>query len=307
MESDSSVEQPSRRKVLRKQTLEIKALKDEWRKALNECKKKGSKKELDKEYKHKLESLELAHKMELMKISKNVTDSVLEGLNDNESISNLTENVFCKNSNKQDVTHPIYKNATEKISKNEKRRRKKQRELEFNHLRLVEEYSLNSDKIAEIELNTINEKLKELKLKLFNISPDGNCLFGSIKHQLEQKDIGIYSIKELRKIAVDYIVQNRETMEPFVLASVENSDITFENYCDNIRDTNEWGGEVELVALSNSLKIPIAVIRSLNHRNEYYGEHFHVNDGTQNGNTLFIVYHMHLFANGSHYNSTVEL
>ncbi|KAH8741834.1 hypothetical protein FG386_003694 [Cryptosporidium ryanae] len=298
MDSDTSIEKPSRRKVLRKQSLEIKALKEEWKKALNECKKKGSKKEVDKEYKCKLENLELAHKIELMKLSTNeVTAEILN--KEKESNGNSYY--------EQGEIQSIYKNNTEKITKGERRRRKKQRGFELEHLKLMEEYSLNSDKIAEIELNTINEKLKELKLKLFNISPDGNCLFGSIKHQLDQKDIGTYSIKDLRRIAVEYIEQNKETMEQFVLASIENSDTSFEKYCENIRDTNEWGGEVELVALSNSLKIPITVIRSLNHRNEYYGEHFHIKDGTTNGNTLFIVYHMHLFANGPHYNSTTEV
>lgn len=123
-----------------------------------------------------------------------------------------------------------------------------------------------------------------------------------------------YTIKELRAIAVDYIESNREAIEPFVLASLENSNTSFEEYCDNIRNTNEWGGEVELVALSNSLKVHIHVIRALNHRDESYGEQFYqefdgnCDSGNRLGdNTLYIVYHIHLFASGPHYNSTIGI
>lgn len=34
------------------------------------------------------------------------------------------------------------------------------------------------DRKGEIELEVINNKLKEMNLKIFNISADGNCLFG---------------------------------------------------------------------------------------------------------------------------------
>ena len=136
MESDTSTDQPSRRKVLRKQALEIKALKDEWKKALIECKKKGSKKEVDKEYKTKLEALELTHKMDLMNLSGN---SEIENISNSPITSNENNFYFYTEENPS-----IYTNSKEIISKSEKRRKKKQKELEFKHSKLVEEYSLNS-------------------------------------------------------------------------------------------------------------------------------------------------------------------
>ncbi|KAK9172842.1 OTU-like cysteine protease [Cryptosporidium meleagridis] len=318
MDSDSQESKPSRRKVLQRQSQEVKALKEQWKKALTSCNKKGSKKELDKEYQSKMEALQLSHKMELMKLSEessleNEEDSLKQSSENNRNIddSNTNKLSFVEKFQILDEVPSLYSNATFQVTKSEKRKKKKQKELEQKYMKSLQECSLNNDRKGEIELEVINKKLKENNLKIFNISADGNCLFGSIKHQLEIKKKGSYSIKELRCIAVDYIESNRKIMEPFVLASVENTDITFEKYCDNIRNTNEWGGEVELVALSNSLEVPITVIRALNHRNESYGEQFYEEyedeENNVKENTLYIVYHVHLFANGPHYNSTISI
>ncbi|KAJ1604943.1 hypothetical protein OJ253_3417 [Cryptosporidium canis] len=317
MDSDSQEGKPSRRKILQRQNKEIKDLKEEWKRASASCKQKGSKKELDKEYLSKIESLQLLHKMELLRLSGEVTEeneedalrSLARGENDQSGLGAAApEPTIVERFQTSDGTPSLYSNASRQMTKSEKKKKKKQKELEQRYMRALEECSLNNDRKDEIELEVINKRLKELNLRIFDIRPDGNCLFG---HQLEVKKNITYTIKELRGIAVDYIESNREAMEPFVLASVENSDISFDEYCDNIRNTNEWGGEVELVALSNSLEVPINVIRALNHRDESYGEQFYEeyedshHEQPYRDNVLYIVYHIHLFANGPHYNSTI--
>ncbi|KAF7458177.1 OTU-like cysteine protease family protein [Cryptosporidium felis] len=320
MDSDSQREQPSRRKILQRQNLEIKSLKEEWKKATANCNKKGSKKELEKEYNSKMESLILSHKIELLNLEgkanlkeddNNSIGIFGEVTNDKDTSQIYRKSSALEDSQTVNELPSFYSNSSLQITKSEKRRKKKQKELEQKYIKTLEECSLNCDRKGEVELEVINRKLRDLGLKIHDIVADGNCLFGSIKHQMELKNMGSYSIKDLRRIAVDYIEGNREAMEPFVLASIENSDLSFEEYCDKIRDTNEWGGEVELVSLSNSLKLPITVIRSLNHRNEYYGEEFYQEkmsqDSNSSDNTLYIVYHVHLFANGPHYNSTTTI
>lgn len=74
------------------------------------------------------------------------------------------------------------------------------------------------------------------------------------------------------------------------------NDEEFANYCEAVRNTKAWGGQIEIMALSNELKCKIEVIQSTGSPT-IQGNEF-------SGPPLVLSFHKHLFALGEHYNST---
>ena len=72
----------------------------------------------------------------------------------------------------------------------------------------------------------------------------------------------------------------------------------FEVYCNKMGSTKEWGGQVELLALTNVLRKPIEVVQAEGSP-MVMGEHF-------DGPKLVITYHRHAYGLGEHYNSVMQ-
>lgn len=75
------------------------------------------------------------------------------------------------------------------------------------------------------------------------------------------------------------------------------SDKEFENYLNALRDTRAWGGQIEIQALSNSLRCPIEVIQATGPPTIQGGDTF-------KGKPLILTYHRHMYSLGEHYNSS---
>lgn len=146
MDLDSQEGKPSRRKVIQRQNQEIKALKEEWKKAIASCNKKGAKKELDKEYNSKIESLQLSHEMELLKLSgENCTESKGDLVTPfDEKNNNNDKHILFEKFQNSDEIPSLYSNASFQMVKSEKRKKKKQKELEQKYMKNLEECALNS-------------------------------------------------------------------------------------------------------------------------------------------------------------------
>ena len=70
-------------------------------------------------------------------------------------------------------------------------------------------------------------------------------------------------------------------------------------YCDKIRDTAEWGGNAEIVALSAVLKLPITVYAKSGITK--FGE-------DHQGEPINLVYLKHAFGGiGEHYNAAMKI
>lgn len=190
-----------------------------------------------------------------------------------------------------------------KISKAQKRRDKKvQQEQEREELiKLQEKENLHGPRNKEVLAITM--KLKERDLNIFPIPSDGDCLYKAISHQLMLQKKQQFSVSDLRSKVSLYIRENKDDFMPFMSNPVTCdmlSDIEFEDYCDKIRDTKVWGGQLEIRALSNLLKCPIYVIQATGPEIIEQGNEF-------GGPALFITYHRHMYQLGEHYNSTLPI
>jgi OTU domain-containing protein 6 len=110
----------------------------------------------------------------------------------------------------------------------------------------------------------------------FQITPDGHCLFSAIADQLSLLSLlpsSEASYTTTRSTAAKFILEHRDDFLPF-LPSVSGEDgagatddgimtpAQFEQYCRNMAETGEWGGEPEILALSRAFSVPIHVVQS---------------------------------------------
>ncbi|XP_063358498.1 deubiquitinase OTUD6B [Cydia amplana] len=187
-----------------------------------------------------------------------------------------------------------------KLSKAQKRRDKKQQQDKerAEQIKLQEKENLHGPR--NIEIQSITNKLKERKLSIFSIPSDGDCLYQAVAHQVLATRSNTLSVEDLRMQVATFMRQNKEDFLPFMSNPNTFEMLTeseFNDYCDEIVNTKVWGGQLEIRALSNSLKCPINVIQASGPECIEQGAEFE-------GPPLIITYHRHMYKLGEHYNST---
>ena len=148
-----------------------------------------------------------------------------------------------------------------------------------------------SRKFIEIDLgetkNEIDEKIKNelesLGYYVVEVKGDGNCLFRSVSEQIEGDE---NNYKQYRERCVDYIIQNKDDFVPFL-----DEDEPFDNYIEKISKDGEWGGNLELYALSMALEANFCIY--------IYNQPCYVIKNWESPKyNIFLSYH-----NGKHFNS----
>ncbi|GFR74201.1 OTU domain-containing protein 6B-like [Elysia marginata] len=122
-------------------------------------------------------------------------------------------------------------------------------------------------------------------------------LYSALSHQLAQRNLQ-HSTTELRHKTSEYMREHRDDFLPFLTHPDTGDALTddeFEQYCDKTASTPVWGGQVELRALSEALRVPIEVLQAET-------EPMLIGDATQD-KPLTVVYHRHIYRLGEHYNS----
>lgn len=135
------------------------------------------------------------------------------------------------------------------------------------------------------------------------IRPDGHCLFSAVADQLSQKGMALGSsgsddapgqppYKTVRRKATDYMQDHRDDFAPFL-------EEDFEQYVRKIRDTAEWGGQLELKALADVYGVEIKVVQ------DGRTETIEPGTGVKPGETprIWLAYYRHGYGLGEHYNS----
>lgn len=189
-----------------------------------------------------------------------------------------------------------------KLSKAQKRRNKKAADDKEREERIRQQEEENKNGPRVIESEQINAILKQCGLKIHSVPADGNCLYCSINHQLKSTGRKDLTVPELRKLTADYMRANKDDILPFMSHSDSDEIFTeqqYEEYCSKVENTTEWGGQIEIQALSNALKCPIKVLQATASP-MVQGEQF-------SGPPLVLTYHRHLYGLGEHYNSTVVI
>jgi len=172
---------------------------------------------------------------------------------------------------------------------------KEEREREAQRLRDVE-YATNKP-LSTIESELMEQQRNECGLALKDIASDGNCLFRAFTHQMQYSGMEDAPDHErLRQMCADFLVEHADDFQIF-MEEPYNTDDGYREYVDRIRDC-EWGGQVEITALSRIFEISVEVYQGK-------GEQIiHINEDFPKG-PVRLSFHRHLYT-CPHYNSLIS-
>lgn len=145
------------------------------------------------------------------------------------------------------------------------------------------------------------------------IRPDGHCLFAAIADQLEQRGIPLLApsssgeegegedarpppYRTVRRRATEYMEAHPDDFAPFLEEPLEK-------YVPRIRDTAEWGGQLELAALAAAYSVEIAVVQDGRTETIEPPAAAPGKAGGGERERLWLAYYRHGYGLGEHYNS----
>lgn len=168
----------------------------------------------------------------------------------------------------------------------------------------------NMPDLREQERQKMHDQFKSRNLQEKVIRPDGHCLYSAVADQLDTMGIGVKpkvqptiangqdqadaatpAYKMVRIAAADYI---KAHPDDFVLFLEEPVD----GYVHKVKETAEWGGQLELLALAKTYGIGINVIQGDGRVEKIEGR-----DNAEDDKRMWLAYYRHGFGLGEHYNS----
>jgi len=100
---------------------------------------------------------------------------------------------------------------------------------------------------------SFQDQLRPFGLTIFECRADGNCLFRSFADQMERNQ---HLHAQYRENCITYMRENEDEFKPFILED-------YEEYLDEMSKLTEWGGNIEIIALSRKLQVNV-IIHTLN-------------------------------------------
>ncbi|KAM3508283.1 hypothetical protein MY10362_001271 [Beauveria mimosiformis] len=163
-----------------------------------------------------------------------------------------------------------------------------------------------------IENAYMKKKMEAEGLVEQDIAPDGHCLFSAVADQLQTQlsiplggttttttttaaaaaavsELKEPAYKTVRRAATDFMESHGDDFAPFVEGD-------FATYLARMRDTAEWGGEPELMALARAYGVGIRVVQDGRTEEIGHGE-----------KVMWLAYYRHGYGLGEHYNSLRRL
>lgn len=158
----------------------------------------------------------------------------------------------------------------------------------------------NTVDYRQIEHESMQKLLAGQNLQLFEIQPDGHCLFRSVEDQLALRHANTsVSVPQLRKQAAEYIRAHADDFTPYLFDETTLSVRDIGEYTKELEETAMWGSDMELLALSRVHDCPIKVLVAGSAPIVF-------NEGGEDP-ALIVAFHKHLYGLGEHYNSCRDL
>ncbi|SAM83865.1 uncharacterized protein UBRO_05972 [Ustilago bromivora] len=240
------------------------------------------------------------------------------------SVSNHTRRssirkLFSSSSKSGEPCHSDAGLAKKKVSRQKQRKERKAAEMASIKQQVEEEAKRgwSQPDAAEVERLGISSMCCALGLSMYEIQPDGHCLYAAVADQLNlhQKVDRPTDYKATRQAAAKEMRTHPEQYKPFISDSDEQmagiinpqagttnsedaQDQHFQAYCHAVQNTAVWGGQPEILALSRAFRTPIHIVQAGVPVLKVGQEEFE--DGRK---PLFISYHRKMYGLGEHYNS----
>jgi OTU domain-containing protein 6 len=174
-------------------------------------------------------------------------------------------------------------------------------------IREAEREAANAPNPREIERERMETQLAKHKLALHEIRANGHCLYAAVADQLHTRVLGMKpkievtviteeltkaeSYKKVRYAAADWIEGNADDFAAFL-------EDPLPEHVRKIRDTGEWGGHPELIALARTYGVKICVLHSDGRVDRIEPE-----EAAKDVEEIWLGYYKHSHGLGEHYNS----
>ncbi|RMZ67595.1 OTU-like cysteine protease [Pyrenophora seminiperda CCB06] len=175
----------------------------------------------------------------------------------------------------------------------------------------AEREAANAPNPRELERERMEIQLQKHGLALHEIRADGHCLYAAVADQLQTHEVGLKprimmsipgagpsnntkdmpAYQAVRTAAADWIQGHADDFSPFM-------EDPLPEHVRKIRDTGEWGGHLELLALARTYGLRICVLHSDGRVDKIEAE-----DGAQAMEEVWLGYYKHSHGLGEHYNS----
>lgn len=229
---------------------------------------KKKKKEVTAQIAQLEQEIEARHRKELLESQSNGSggESVDDLVNQTGNIS-LSRGDRKESFNSEDSDHlgtTGLRYEQREISRAQKRKDKKAAKQKEKQEKIEQEELASAINPRSIEANRLKQIFKERRLRLYEVSSDGDCMYKAIEHQLQLHGIET-DVSELREKTATFMIKNQSDFMPF-LTSPKTGELMeeeeYEGYCEEIANTKAWGGQIELTAIARIFKVPIEIIQA---------------------------------------------
>ncbi|KIV82614.1 hypothetical protein PV11_04712 [Exophiala sideris] len=151
--------------------------------------------------------------------------------------------------------------------------------------------------LREQEVAAMKKQMESRSLAETMIRPDGHCLFSACAHSMSPEQVLKSGPKKapyenVRFAAAEFMANHPDDFEAFMEEPLDT-------YVKKIRDTAEWGGQLELQAIARSYHVDINVLQA-DGRVEKIGSG---SDKAGESDDIWLAYYRHSFGLGEHYNA----
>jgi len=160
--------------------------------------------------------------------------------------------------------------------------------------------ALEAESLPDLRKQEVAAMIKQMESRGLTetmIRPDGHCLFSACAHSMSPEQVTKSGPKKtphenVRFAAAEFMTTHPDDFEAFMEEPLES-------YVKKIRDTAEWGGQLELQAIARSYHIDINVLQA-------DGRVEKVSSGSKKAgesDDIWLAYYRHSFGLGEHYNA----
>ncbi|KAK2753046.1 hypothetical protein FQN55_005006 [Onygenales sp. PD_40] len=184
-------------------------------------------------------------------------------------------------------------------------------EKEAEAARAAEEAANQTDHRGN-ERKNMDEVFSRLGLKEKEIRPDGHCLYAAVATQLGANNItlnptpgnpgestsgtNVDGYRAVRDVTGSFILSHSEDFAPFIEEPLQE-------YVRKIRQTAEWGGQLELQAIAQAYGVHINVIQGDGRIEKFEPQN---TNGEAETKTIWLAYYRHTYGLGEHYNALTK-
>lgn len=188
-------------------------------------------------------------------------------------------------------------NSTKKPNRQKARLARRAAEQEAQAEQAAEEAAKLPD-LRQKEVASMQEHFEKLGFKEVSVRPDGHCMYSAVAMLLRDAVAGqckfeigdLLPYKAVRVETARFISEHPDDFEPFLEESIEQ-------YTYKIKNTTEWGGQLELQAIARAYGVEINVLQG-------DGRIEKIESGMQSkAEPLWLTYYRHSFGLGEHYNA----